>query len=452
MRRIGTVTGLALATALLSGAAGLGIAAADEPTPPGSGAVPSKQDVEQAEGAVRVAAGSVDEARARLAVAASRVEAAEVAAAQAAEAFNGARWRAAEARRAVADAQARAATAATDQESLRQDYADLMVSTAQGSPELRALAAITQADGIGSMLETTSVLRAGQAALDQRYDELRAASALAESAASQAEDAQVDADRAAEEARDARDAAGAAADDAAAEAAAVAAERDRLIADLARLQDVSVEIAARRQAGLEARAAAAAAQAAAAAAAEQQAQDQAAAAQQAEAEQAAAEQAAADAAQEPAEEPEQPVEQPAEQPVEEPVEEEVEDPTPPAAASGAAAAIAFARAQLGEPYRWAAAGPSAWDCSGLTAGAWAAGGKSLPHYSVAQYEQSTPIRAADLQPGDLLFWGSSSSPSSIYHVALYVGDGMMIHAPRTGRPVTEESMYYWIPPTLYARP
>ncbi len=85
-------------------------------------------------------------------------------------------------------------------------------------------------------------------------------------------------------------------------------------------------------------------------------------------------------------------------------------------------------------------------------GAWATGGTSLPHYSVAQYEQSTPIAAGDLRPGDLLFWGSSSSSSSIYHVALYTGDGMMIHAPRTGRDVEEVSMYYWIAPNFYARP
>ena len=69
-------------------------------------------------------------------------------------------------------------------------------------------------------------------------------------------------------------------------------------------------------------------------------------------------------------------------------------------------------------------------------GAWGAGGRSLPHYSVAQYEQSTPISASSLQPGDLLFWGSSSDPSSIFHVALYIGGGQMIHAPRTGEPVT----------------
>ncbi len=85
-------------------------------------------------------------------------------------------------------------------------------------------------------------------------------------------------------------------------------------------------------------------------------------------------------------------------------------------------------------------------------GAWRVGGRSLPHYSVAQYQASTPISIGALQPGDLLFWGSSSSPSSIYHEALYVGGGMMIHAPRTGRPVVEESMYYWITPNFFARP
>ncbi|WP_343900922.1 C40 family peptidase, partial [Nocardioides aquaticus] len=121
-------------------------------------------------------------------------------------------------------------------------------------------------------------------------------------------------------------------------------------------------------------------------------------------------------------------------------------------ATGGAAAVAFARQQLGEPYVWAAAGPDSWDCSGLTMGAWAAGGTSLPHYSVAQYEASTPIAPSDLQPGDLVFWGDSSDPGSIFHVALYAGNDMIIHAPRTGRPVVEESIYYWRLPDFYARP
>jgi cell wall-associated NlpC family hydrolase len=77
-------------------------------------------------------------------------------------------------------------------------------------------------------------------------------------------------------------------------------------------------------------------------------------------------------------------------------------------------------------------------------GAWRAGGRYLPHYSVAQYEQSTRSPRATCEPATWCSGDPSSSPSSIYHVALYVGNGRMIHAPRTGRPVTEESMYYWI--------
>jgi cell wall-associated NlpC family hydrolase len=83
--------------------------------------------------------------------------------------------------------------------------------------------------------------------------------------------------------------------------------------------------------------------------------------------------------------------------------------------------------------------------------AWAAGGKSLPHYSVAQYQQSSPVSLSQLQPGDLLFWGDGG-PTSIYHVAIYTGNGMMIHAPRPGRSVEEVSMYYWTTPNYFARP
>ncbi|WP_183095721.1 C40 family peptidase, partial [Nocardioides stalactiti] len=229
---------------------------------------------------------------------------------------------------------------------------------------------------------------------------------------------------------------------AAATADSIAAEKERLLRRLARLEGISVELAEQRQAALEL-----------------EAQQQAALEAQQE-QQAAQEQAAEEPVEQPAEEPaaEEPAaEEPAaEEPAaEEPAAEEppAEEPVdPPAPDGGAAAAVAFARAQLGEPYVWGADGPSSWDCSGLTSAAWAAGGKSLPHYSVAQYEQSTPVSVGDLRPGDLVFWGSSSSASSIFHVALYVGDGMIIHAPRTGRDVSEESMYYWTPPNFFARP
>ena len=100
---------------------------------------------------------------------------------------------------------------------------------------------------------------------------------------------------------------------------------------------------------------------------------------------------------------------------------------PPTAAKGAAGAIAAARAELGKPYAWGASGPNAFDCSGLTAWAWRAAGVSLPHNAAAQQGMGSAVNQADLQPGDLVFFGSPA-----YHVALYIGQGLIIHAPTTG--------------------
>ena len=83
--------------------------------------------------------------------------------------------------------------------------------------------------------------------------------------------------------------------------------------------------------------------------------------------------------------------------------------------------------------------------------AWAAAGRSLPHFAAAQYAETTHISVGQLRPGDLVFWGTSSNPSSIHHVAMYIGNGMMIHAPRTGQDVQIVSMYYWIPPNFFSR-
>ena len=107
--------------------------------------------------------------------------------------------------------------------------------------------------------------------------------------------------------------------------------------------------------------------------------------------------------------------------------------------------IAFAKAQLGEPYQWGATGPSSWDCSGLTMQAWAAAGKYLPHYSGAQYDAGTPIAVSDAEPGDLLFWTSNGRPSGIHHVAIYLGGGDFIEAPHTGANVRYNSIYAWYP-------
>lgn len=118
----------------------------------------------------------------------------------------------------------------------------------------------------------------------------------------------------------------------------------------------------------------------------------------------------------------------------------------------AAAAIEFARRQLGDPYVWAATGPSSWDCSGLTMAAWAAAGRSLPRNSAAQYAASTPVSKGELQPGDLVFWSAvPGAPTTIFHVGLYIGDGEMIHAPRPGTTVRVESIHSWAAPTFFGR-
>jgi peptidoglycan DL-endopeptidase CwlO len=124
---------------------------------------------------------------------------------------------------------------------------------------------------------------------------------------------------------------------------------------------------------------------------------------------------------------------------------------PAAPASGAAAAvIAFAMEQLGEPYGWGRAGPSNWDCSGLTMRAWEVAGVVLPHYAGAQYGRSRSVPMSAIQPGDLLFWGSK--PSSASHVAIYLGNKSYIHAPRPGRDVEIRTFDYWVEPRFAARP
>jgi cell wall-associated NlpC family hydrolase len=111
----------------------------------------------------------------------------------------------------------------------------------------------------------------------------------------------------------------------------------------------------------------------------------------------------------------------------------------PAPSPGAAAAIAFARAQVGKPYIYAGVGPEGFDCSGLTMMAWAQGGVSMSHGSQDQYNAFPKVPISQLQPGDLVFFGSSG-PSN-HHGALYIGGGTMIEAPHTGAFVRYSTIY-----------
>jgi peptidoglycan DL-endopeptidase CwlO len=105
--------------------------------------------------------------------------------------------------------------------------------------------------------------------------------------------------------------------------------------------------------------------------------------------------------------------------------------------SKGAKALAYAKAQLGEPYARSGAGPSSWDCSGLTMRAWGSVGVSLPHSSRQQFGRGRSVAKSDLQLGDLVFFYSD-----IHHVGLYAGNGQVIHAPRPGKSVEYIKMSY----------
>lgn len=107
----------------------------------------------------------------------------------------------------------------------------------------------------------------------------------------------------------------------------------------------------------------------------------------------------------------------------------------PAGSSHGAAAVRYAEQALGRPYRWGAAGPGSFDCSGLTMWAYRRAGVSLPHSSGSQIGHGSRVSRSDLQPGDLVFFGSP-----IHHVGMYVGGGDFIEAPHTGAVVRFASL------------
>ncbi|WP_051266132.1 C40 family peptidase [Nakamurella lactea] len=112
-------------------------------------------------------------------------------------------------------------------------------------------------------------------------------------------------------------------------------------------------------------------------------------------------------------------------------------PAPAPAASGAAAtAVAAALSKVGAPYVFGAAGPSAFDCSGLTSWAWAQAGVSIPRTSSGQ-AGLTYVPLDQLRPGDLITYYSP-----VHHVAMYIGNGQIVNASTSSKPVMVMSMYY----------
>lgn len=415
--------------------------------------IPTRSDVAAAESAVARRSGDVAAIRAELAVAQNKLQHAAEQAERAAEAYNGARWQLQQATARAAAAAAAATAASRNVDSQRDEIATLAVQSFQAGAELTGVTAYLSPGGPQDIADQIAVTRSVGATLDSRYQEFAAAEILAKDARAEAEAAKRDQAASTAKAAQTRDQAAASATAAQAAAAAIASERRQLIAELASAQQISVALATRRQAGLERIAQAKAAQARA---------------------EAAAQAAAAAAAAEKADKPDKPAsgagngngngsgsgsggsssgstnDNDSGSSGSGGNNDTPSDPPPTSSTSAGARAVQFAKAQLGERYQWAAAGPNSWDCSGLTMMAWREGGVSLPHYSAAQYQQTQRIGVNDLRAGDLVFWGDS--PGSIHHVAMYIGNGQIIHAPRTGRPVSIDSMYYWVPPNYFGRP
>jgi cell wall-associated NlpC family hydrolase len=116
-------------------------------------------------------------------------------------------------------------------------------------------------------------------------------------------------------------------------------------------------------------------------------------------------------------------------------QKEADIPAPPPAKGGASTAVSAAAAQIGKPYKWGAAGPDSFDCSGLTMYAWAEAGVQLAHFAASQYDALPKVPRDQLQPGDLVFFGNP-----IHHVGIYEGGGVMINAPQTGENVRRNSI------------
>ena len=92
-------------------------------------------------------------------------------------------------------------------------------------------------------------------------------------------------------------------------------------------------------------------------------------------------------------------------------------------------AVRYAEAQLGKPYVWNTAGPDTYDCSGLTMASWAQAGVHMAHYTWDQYSAFPHVSENQLLPGDLVFWNGGE------HVGIFIGQGLVIHAPTPGENV-----------------
>ena len=419
-----------------------GAATAAKPHP-GPTTMPTQAQVDRAKAAVAHKKESVAQLEGALAAATARMEAASTAAEAASERYNGAMWRLSEARKAYQQALVQEQQARDDVTRQRDGIVSLVTDSYQNGTELNTATAMMSDEGPKGLMNRYAVVASAGDSMEARYDDFRAASARARTYAARAAKAKQHQASLTAEAKKLAAAAGEAANAAGAAANQIAVQKQQLMQALAAAEHISVALATRRHDALER----IARQKAAAVARAREA------AQQAILRKAAQEARKKAAHAKPAAHSSVPGDLGTDSsglPLASPAPPPVANPAPNQAVA-VRRAIAYAKQQLGRPYRWAATGPASFDCSGLTMRAWGMGGIALPHYSVAQFFQSTRVSMADARPGDLLFWSNNGSPSGIHHVALYLGGGQFIEAPHTGANVRYNSIYNWYP-DFVARP
>lgn len=426
---------------------------------------PTEQDVREAREAVADVEARVAELDARMLDYTAQLRQVEIEAQVAGEAAVAARVEAEE-KQAEADRAARRAAEARAAADAANEVLGRHAASAYKAGGLGALGVLFSDGDAGEVLERAGALEVIARIRNRDVQEATSASGTAEALEREAALASAQAEAAALEAEEAEAAAQAAVARVEREGARLAAEREGTLAELARVRQVSVETERARQEHLQAEAdriAAEKEQARIAAELEAERRRQAVEAErQRAAEQAAAEEAAAREAEEaarptqapapaPAPEPDpapepapapsptpspspkpspSPSPTPTPTPTPEPPPQPAPPPAPPAPAPGAQTAIAWAHTQVGKPYVWGATGPDAYDCSGFTMRAWRQAGVHIPQGSRLQYHSTAKVPVDQAQPGDLLFYSTNGSPSGIFHVAIYLGGGQVIHALR----------------------
>jgi len=426
--------GVAAAVAL--GLGSVSSALATQPTPP------SDQAIQAAKAAENLAAQSVASLEVELARLSTVSDQATISVESAAETYLAASEKLTAAQAQASTSQASAASAQADLETARQEVTAIALQAYRSGGSMGVLEAVLSSDGYQDVVARTAAYQQFGAKADAAVQRFHASRIVADALTRRAQAAAEASQTAAAEADSALQAAQQTQSDAAQQVAAAESRRTELIAVLATRHNTTAQLERQRQDAADAekrRRAEAAAQAVRAAIPPAH----------------AATPPAAPSTQKPTA-PSTTV--PPGAPTPPPTTGSTPTPppsTPPtgsdpsvlgtgtsrgSAAQGQAAAN-WAQTQTGLPYQLGAAGPDAYDCSGLTSAAWSTQGVSISRSSRSQYKQVLKISAQELRPGDLLFWATDvTNPDTIYHVAMWIGGGQIVEAARPGVPSRVTSM------------